>query len=162
MQTSTPPFPCPAETNDYLMGHARLMCESFKRLTGRDLIAPRLADPDAARALFDARFALLSHDTGPDPILTYANRRALDLFELNWERLVVMPSRLTAQAPERAERERLLQAVRDRGFVEGYAGVRVSARGRRFTIEGGIVWNLVDDAGLIRGQAATFAQWRDL
>ena len=162
MQSSAPPFPCPAETNGYLPDHARLMRESYKRLTGRDLIDPGLADPDAARALFEAPFALLSHDTGPDPILTYANRSALDLFELTWERLVVMPSRLTAEAPERAERERLLQAVRDRGFVEGYAGVRVSARGRRFMIEGGIVWNLADDAGLIRGQAATFGQWRNL
>jgi hypothetical protein len=138
------------------------MRESYKRVTGRDLIDPGLADPDAARALFEAPFALLSHDTGADPILTYANRSALDLFELTWERLVVMPSRLTAEAPQRVEREELLRAVRDRGFVEGYAGVRVSARGRRFMIEGGIVWNLADGTGCIRGQAASFGQWRSL
>ena len=116
MQIGAPPFPCPTETNGYLVDHARLLRESYKAITGRDLIEPALADADAARALFEAPFALLSHDSGPDPILIYANRRALDLFELTWERLVVMPSRLTAEAPERVERERLLQAVRDRGI----------------------------------------------
>ena len=162
MQIGAPPFPCPTETNGYLVDHARLLRESYKAITGRDLTEPALADADAARALFEAPFALLSHDSGPDPMLIYANRRALDLFELTWERLVVMPSRLTAEAPERVERERLLQAVRDRGFVDGYAGVRVSAGGRRFMIEGGIVWNLADGTGRIRGQAATFGQWRYL
>jgi hypothetical protein len=162
MQISAPPVPCPTETNGYLRDHARLLRESYKAITGRDLIDCALADADATRAVFEAPFALLSHHSGPDPILTYANRRALDLFELTWERLVVMPSRLTAEASERAERERLLQAVRDRGFVDGYAGVRVSASGRRFMIEGGIVWNLADGSGRIRGQAATFAQWRYL
>jgi hypothetical protein len=103
---------------------------------------------------------LLSHDTSPDPILNYANRAALALFELDWERLVVMPSRLTAEAPERAERERLLQAVRERGFVEDYRGVRVSAGGRRFMIEDGVVWNLAEETGMVRGQAATFRKWR--
>lgn len=162
MQSSVQPFPCPAAANGYLPDHARVMRESYKRLTGRDLIDPRLADLDAARALFEAPFALLSHDPGPDPILNYANRTALDLFELTWERLVVMPSRLTAEAPERGERELLLQSVRDRGFVERYAGVRVSAQGRRFAIGGGIVWNLADDNGCNRGQAASFGQWRYL
>ncbi len=162
MRIAEQPFPCPAESNGFLSDHARLLRESYRRFAGRDLIDPGLPDLPAARALFSAPFALLSHGTGPDPILSYANRKALELFELDWERLVAMPSRLTAELPERAERERLLQAVREHGFVEGYAGVRVSARGRRFLIEGGLVWNLADGTGRLRGQAARFGQWRYL
>lgn len=162
MHPADPPFPRPAESNGFLLDHACLMRQSYRNLTGRDLIDPGLSGKDAARALFHAPFALLSHGLGADPLLTYANRTALDLFELDWEGLIVMHSRLTAQAPERAERERLLEAVRRDGFVDGYAGVRVSAWGRRFLIEGGCVWNLGHAAGGLRGQAARFAQWRFL
>ena len=32
---------------------------------------------------------------------------------------------------------------------------------RRFFIEDGVVWQLIDEDGAVRGQAATFAKWRD-
>jgi hypothetical protein len=72
------------------------------------------------------------------------------------------PSRLSAEFAERADRDRLLQAVARRGFIDDYAGVRVSSTGRRFRIEQAAVWNLVDAAGDIHGQAAAFARWTDL
>jgi hypothetical protein len=40
--------------------------------------------------------------------------------------------------------------------------VRVSASGRRFRISGATVWNLVDEQGWRRGQAAAFAEWQYL
>ena len=45
------------------------------------------------------------------------------------------------------------------GYIDDYAGVRVSSRGRRFRITQATVWNLVDAAGVLHGQAATFDRW---
>ncbi|SDW48222.1 MEKHLA domain-containing protein [Thiocapsa roseopersicina] len=156
------PFPYPDPSNDFLSDHTRLLCASYRRLTGRDLIDPGLDDREAARRLFAAPFALLSHNADPDPILTYGNRRVLDLFELDWEQLTRMPSRLTAEAPDREERARLLAQVTAHGFIDHYSGVRVSSGGRRYRIDGAVVWNLIDRKGRHLGQAATFASVQPL
>lgn len=156
------PFQYPGPANDFLSGHIRLLRTSFRNLLGRELIDPELDDGEAARRLFDAPVVLLSHNADPDPILTYGNRQALDLFELAWDRLIRMPSRLTAELPNQAERARLLAEVAAKGYIDHYSGVRVSASGRRFLIEGAIVWNLIDEAGRYQGQAATFSNWRRL
>lgn len=58
-----------------------------------------------------------------------------------------MPSRLTAEAPNRAERARLLAEVTARGFIEDYSGRRISHTGQRFLIERATVWNLTDAEG---------------
>ena len=152
--------PCPA--NRYQVDHAKRLRRSFHALTGRDLLDPALSPEAAAEALFHAPFVVLSHDAAPDPILTYGNRIALELFELSWEALTRMPSRLTAEAPNRAERARLLAEVAARGFIDDYSGVRISRTGRRFRIERVTVWNLTDDAGQPCGQAATYRTWRYL
>lgn len=67
-----------------------------------------------------------------------------------------MPSRLSAEAPLREERQALLERVSRRGFIDDYAGIRISARGTRFRIENAVVWNLIDAAGVRHGQAAMF------
>jgi hypothetical protein len=46
------------------------------------------------------------------------------------------------------------------GYIDDYAGVRVSRTGRRFLIEGATVWNLIETDGRLVGQAATFSRWR--
>jgi hypothetical protein len=79
-----------------------------------------------------------------------------------WEALVGTPSRLTAEAVHRDERARLLERTRQVGFVDDYAGVRISRTGKRFRIEQAIVWNVVDAEGEDHGQAATFAHWTPL
>jgi PAS domain S-box-containing protein len=99
---------------------------------------------------------VLAHDTSADPLFVYANRAAQRAFGYTWEEFVGMPSRLSAEAPERAERQRLLDAVARDGFVSGYSGIRVARDGRRFPVSEGIVWQLVDEAGTVHGQAATF------
>jgi hypothetical protein len=146
----------PGPANRYQVAHAELLRRSFHTLTGRDLLDPTLSTEAAAEALFHAPFVVLS----PDPILTYGNRPALELFELTWEELIRMPSRLTAEALDRAERARLLAQVAAHGFIDDYSGVRVSRTGRRFAIERATVWNLTDEAGRRCGQAATFREWR--
>ncbi len=73
-----------------------------------------------------------------------------------------MPSRLSAEAPDRAARQALLDAVAERGFMSGYRGLRVAKSGRHFIIEDGIVWELIDQDGVRHGQAATFHSWRSV
>ena len=151
--------PYPGTANDFLSAHAALLRESYHRLTGGDLVAPGLTPEQASQQLFEAPFALLSHSAAADPLMTYANRTGLKLFDIDWPALLVMPSRLTAEAPNRAEREHLLQRVAHAGFIDDYSGVRVSARGRRFLIRRATVWNLRGPKGAVVGQAAMFADW---
>jgi hypothetical protein len=44
------------------------------------------------------------------------------------------------------------------GFVTGYSGVRVTKSKRRFRIEHATVWQLIDEQGIYRGQAAMIPQ----
>lgn len=153
--------PEPSPANGFLADHARLLLDSFEVLTGRCLFPGRadMSDEDAARSLYHAPFFLASHDTAPDPVLTYGNRTAQQLFEMSWAEFTSTPSRLTAQAPLREERTRLLERVRIHGFIDDYSGVRISATGRRFRIERATVWNLLAPSGDRVGQAATFSRW---
>lgn len=132
---------------------ARLILSSFSRLLGRDLV-------DRSQNLFDAPFAVLSHGTQADPIFNYGNKTALDLFEMEWDDFVQLPSRFSAEEQNREERERLLAQVNEFGFIDDYKGVRISSTGKRFMVEDAIVWNLIDDAGIYRGQAAALYKWR--
>lgn len=139
-------------------GFAALLAGSFQRLVGRAL-ATRV---DAAWLYGQAPFCLLAHDGAADPRFIYANAAAQECFGYSWGEFVGLPSRLSAEAPEQGERERLLAAVRDRGFIGDYRGVRVRKDGRRFLIEDAVVWELVDAAGVRVGQAAMFETGRDV
>ena len=112
-----------------------------------------------ARALYEAPFVLVSHGLETDPVFNYANLTAQSLFELRWHDFVRLESRHSAEAVEQAARESFMQQVRTNGFVDNYTGVRISSSGKRFTIDRAVVWNVIDDAGNLRGQAATFAHW---
>ena len=152
----------PNPENHYLHTHVVRLAESFKYWTGKDLVEPSLSVEEQARTLFYAPFVLLSHNTAADPVLNYANEAGLQLFELTWCELIAMPSRLTAETLAQAERARLLMEVSRKGFIEDYRGVRVSQRGRRFSIERATVWNLFNTKGAPYGQAAMFGEWRFL
>ncbi len=135
-----------------------LFAGSYARLTGERLVPEGCG---AAWLYFDAPFAVVAHDTQPDPRFIYANRTAQACFEYAWDEFVGLPSRLSAEAPEQAERQRLLDAVRRDGVATDYRGLRIAKSGRRFWIEGGVIWQLVDDRGVAHGQAAQFSSWRD-
>ena len=77
-------------------------------------------------------------------------------FEYSWDELIGMPSRLSAEAPNRAERDALLSAVARDGYARGYRGLRIAKSGRRFWIEDVTVWNVLDADGQPCGQAATY------
>jgi hypothetical protein len=46
--------------------------------------------------------------------------------------------------------------------MSGYRGIRVAKSGRRFLIEDGVVWELIDPEGVRHGAAAAFPSWRDV
>jgi PAS domain S-box-containing protein len=130
---------------------------SYARRLGTPLV------PDGADAAWlsdHAPFAVLAHDDGADPRFVYANRAAQACFGYTREDLIGLPSRLSAEAPERAERQRLLDAVARDGFIRNYRGLRIAKDGRRFWIERAVVWQL-DRDGVTVGQAATFSEWQD-
>lgn len=152
--------PAPSAENGFLADHVTLMCESYRRLTGRSLVDARLSPLARAKAVFRAPFAVVSHDTAADPVFNYANQTALRLFEMSWEAFTRLPSRCSAEPVDRDERARLLAEVTKNGYIGDYAGIRISKSKRRFMIERATVWNLTDASGAYRGQAAAFGEWR--
>jgi len=141
---------------------SQLLLDSYRHWIGNDLIERTADVKQQARSLFEASVVVVSHGVGPDPILNYGNQTALDLWELSWEHFIQTPSRLTAEADDRAERERMLMQARAKGYYDGYRGVRISSTGRRFLVEQALIWNVIDPARHPIGQAATFSQWSDL
>lgn len=148
----------PAPANGFQSAHAQLLLSSFRRFVGRPLLDDALTGDAAAQALFQAPFVVVSHDRAADPVLTYGNERALQLWETDWGDFVRTPSRLTAEPVHREERARLLHATKTHGYIDDYSGIRISATGRRFRISGAIVWTLIDPDGHPVGQAATFVR----
>ena len=152
--------PKPSEDNDFLYRHVALLRASLRHYARRELVDPRMSDKDAARFLFQAPFAVVSHDTAQDPIFNYANQTALSLFAMGWEQFTSLPSRLSAEPAKQNERAETLRLVKDYGFMEGYSGVRIGRYGRRFMLEDAIIWNLRSASGnSCEGQAAMFKRW---
>ncbi|MDO8350342.1 MAG: MEKHLA domain-containing protein [Gallionella sp.] len=128
-----------------------LIVESFQRLTGKPLI-----EVFDAQALWNAPFAVVAHGTEADPVFFYGNRLALQLFGMSFSEFVHLPSRLSAEPMAQEARIKLLEEVAQRGFVDGYSGMRIAKNGARFMITDTTVWNLIDADGLCHGQAAIF------
>jgi hypothetical protein len=142
-----------------VIAHTECLARSLRHWTGRDLMRG-VSDPrELSRRVFEAPFVLVSHGTEADPVLNYGNRSALVLWDVSWDELTRMPSRLTAEAPNREERARLLDRVTRHGFIADYSGVRISRTGRRFRITQATVWNLLSPDGIACGQAAMFNDW---
>lgn len=158
MQTILEPSP----ENAYLEKHAELLISSYQRLTGKDLVRPEGASRDRYRALFEAPYCVVSHNTADEPIFNYGNQAALSAFEMCWSDFTCLASRQSAEPVNRAERERLLARVTVDGYIDDYRGVRISSTGKRFLIEKSTVWNLVDAEGVYRGQAAVLYEWSGL
>lgn len=152
----------PDAADHFHVEQARLLIDSYRRWTGRDLVDPGLSTPEQARALYEAPFVVASHGTEEDPVFNYANRAALALFETGWSDFTSMPSRLSAEPAEREERGRLLARVSGHGFIDDYSGVRISVTGRRFRIRNAAVWSLIDARGTAMGQAVMFRDWEYL
>ena len=143
------------------------LLSNYQRAFGSPLIAGLATDGSPlllAQELFAAELVLLAHDgadpsSDPGPRLIYANRAALHLWQRPWRQMVGMPSRLTAEPAERASHCQALIAARAQEAIEGYRGIRIDSRGRRFAIEGARLWTLRNGLGQPCGQAARFSSW---
>lgn len=155
-------MPNAPEMTETAVQHLRWLVSSYERLTGRSLIAPAHNDEQLWRACWNAPRVIVAHGSEPDPVFCYGNALALVRFELDFSAFTRLPSRHSAEPLLRAEREELLNRVQQRGFIDDYAGVRISATGQRFRIEQAVVWNVLDEQGAKQGQAATFDRWVDL
>jgi hypothetical protein len=139
-----------------------LLAGSYRRLVGASLVPPEHDNSLAACWLYEeAPFCVLAHNTDPDPLFIYGNKRAQTCFEYTWGELTSLRSRLSAEEPNREERQRLLELVQRNGFATGYRGLRIAKSGRRFWIEDVTVWQLVDLNGILHGQGAIYQQWRN-
>ena len=138
----------------------RLILTSYYKLLGEFLVLdPEDSIDILADKLYNAPFVVLSHNTAKDPIFNYANLKAQDLFEMDWDEITNLPSRYSAEAPNREERAKLLHEVSEKGYINNYSGIRIAKSQKRFRIEAAVVWNMHDDKGIYKGQAATFSQW---
>ena len=142
-----------------LIEHCQNLLNSFKALTGNDLIDRTPSIEIQANNLFNANFVIVSHDTQPDPIFNYGNQTALNLWEFDWEHFVKLPSRLSAEPMAQIDRDRLLLEAKNNGYIQNYGGVRISRTGKRFWIENATIWTVTDRYGKDIGQAATFSKW---
>jgi PAS domain S-box-containing protein len=134
-----------------------LLTGSYHRLLGSPLCEANLG-PEWL--YLDAPFAVLAHNTDPDPRFIYANRCAQQWFGYSWDEFTQLRSRLSAEAPEQAERDKLLASVAEKGFVAGYTGRRITKSGTRFWAQDGVIWELRRDDGVAGGQAAMFRSRR--
>lgn len=143
---------------DFLRRQSALICSSYAHWTGRQLLQGETGD--VTNRLFEADFAVLSHDTQPEPVFNYANRAAMQLFGMDWDEITQLPSRHSAEPMLQKERAGFLERVATHGYIDDYSGVRIAKDGTRFMIENATVWNLLDEAGALFGQAAMIPQWR--
>ncbi|MEL6461080.1 MAG: MEKHLA domain-containing protein [Cyanobacteria bacterium J06621_15] len=144
-----------------VLHHSQLMMSSYQRWTGQTLLNAAGSPKEIAQALFEADFVLVSHGTEADPIYSYANYKALQLWQLNWEDFTSMPSRKSAEELVQEERNKLLAETEAKGLSH-YSVVRLNSKGKRFQIEDGIIWNLLDKDNNYCGQAAIFSHYRFL
>ncbi|HIK05918.1 MAG TPA: MEKHLA domain-containing protein [Trichormus sp. M33_DOE_039] len=137
--------------------HSQRLLKSFQHWTGKQLIDVNASPIEMSQALFKAPFVLVSHGTEVDPIFNYGNHQALELWELSWEDFTKMPSRKTAEEIVQQERDRLLAEAATQGFSY-FSGVRITSTGKRFHIQDGILWNLIDEQHKYCGQAAVYSE----
>jgi PAS domain S-box-containing protein len=140
-----------------------LLAGSYERLLGRPLLPQAMPVPEAMEWLYEqAPFAVLAHNTDPDPVFIYGNKAAQQRFGYSWDEITRLPSRLSAEAPNREERQQFLERVQRLGYEAGYKGVRVTRSGERFMIEEATLWQLLDEDGKLHGQAVVIPRTRDI
>mmetsp|Transcript_27119 Transcript_27119/g.51378 ORF Transcript_27119/g.51378 Transcript_27119/m.51378 type:complete len:205 (+) Transcript_27119:113-727(+) len=130
--------------------HLTLLSESYSTLTSTPFPLSGLS-PSSIHS--SPTHILLSHDTSPSPLFTYANLLAQSTFKSS---LIGIESKYSASTSIQPSREDLLNRVTAHGYVDDYEGVRVDSEGNEFMIKNATVWNLVDYEGVKIGQAAMF------
>lgn len=146
--------------SENIIQHCSLLAESYSLLTGNRLIDNAITGEALAKALYEAPFVLVSHGIEADPIFNFANKKAQELWEMDWNEFTSTPSRLSAEPMEQLARQQFLQDTQKKGFSANYSGIRISKTGQRFQILNTVLWNLKDSNGDYKGQAAVFSEWK--
>jgi hypothetical protein len=145
-----------------IIEHSKLLANSFFFWTKEDLIKGNFDSRENSFHLYHAPFVLISHGIENDPVFNYANQKAQELWKLDWNSFTKMPSRLSAEQGDAEERQDLLKKVKEKGFISNYSGERISSKGEKFLIKDTIIWNVIDERGQYRGQAAMFFNYEFL
>lgn len=144
------------------------MSDSFQRLNALPILSDTacngLTDAQLAEALYQAPEAIVSHGTEADPVFRYANAKALELWEMDWDNFTRLPSRLSAETNHsiQTDRNALLASALEKGAITDYSGIRISANGNRFRIRDTVLWNVTAPDGTLHGQAALIRRWNRL
>jgi len=150
----------PFEQTKKLQTHLENVLSSYQKWTSRKWAhLTQSGSQQWYENIYFAPKVLLSHDTTADPIFNFGNQVALDLFEVSFNELIKMPSRLSAEPLLQEEREKLIQRVKEHGYTDHYQGIRISSSGKRFYIPKATVWNVLDEQNHLVGQAASFEHW---
>jgi PAS domain-containing protein len=141
----------------------QLLADSYAKLLGHPLVPQAMPAVEASEWLYEsAPFAVLAHNTDPDPLFIYGNKAAQRRFEYSWDEITRLPPRLSAEALNREERQQFLARVQRFGYEAGYKGVRITKSGQRFMIEEATLWQLLDANGKLHGQAVVIPHTRDI
>lgn len=152
----------PPWKNLQIVQWCQYLLDSYAHWIKQELIERNGTPLEQAERLFNSTFVVASHGIENDPILNYGNQAALNLWMMDWQQFTQTPSRLTAEAPNREERARMLGQARTQGYISDYRGVRISSTGRRFMVDQVIIWNIHTPDGTTIGQGATFSAWKYL
>jgi hypothetical protein len=160
---TAPILSLPTSDNEYHKNHVLLMLNNLRKWTSYDLVADcGFPEETLGEQILNADFYILSHNGSQDPILNYANKKVLELWEVSWEELTSMYARDTAKADNQMTREKMMKKVREQNYVSGYSGLRISKTGKEFKILDVTIWNLFTDTGDPYGQAAWFKRFEYL
>lgn len=142
-----------------ILDHSKLLADSYYHWTKKELVARNLDIVQTSFLLYHASFVVVSHGTEDDPIFNYANLKAQELWKLDWNEFVNLPSRLSAEQVQEEERKKVLNEAERNGYISNYSGIRISNESKKFRIEETTLWNIIDKQGKYLGQAAMFPKW---
>lgn len=146
---------------DFLLKQSQLLVSSYHHWSGLNLIDD--SDADLVQVLQNAPYAVASHNADADPLFNYANQQALQLFGMQAEDMLGLPSRYSAETMLREARAEFLHQVSTHGYIDNYSGVRIAKDGSRFLIEQATVWNVIDIKTKEHfGQAVIIKAWKAL
>jgi hypothetical protein len=142
-----------------IVRHSKLLADSYYYWTKNELVARNLDEVQTSFLLYHASFVVVSHGIEEDPIFNYANLKAQELWKLDWDEFITMPSRLSAEQVQEEARKKILEEAEKNGFISNYSGIRISSENKKFKIEDTTLWNVLDAEGIYQGQAAMFPRW---
>ena len=153
----------PSEENQFRLDLIESISRSYLHWTGNAII--KGSEPDGnrlAKRLYLAEFVLAAHQQSADPIFYYANQTAQRLFELSLAKFISLSSRFSAEQSETEHRQEMLDSVLRYGYINNYTGMRKSSTGRKFNILDAELWNVLNEKGVVYGQAVKFKYWQFL